>query len=106
MFYARKQKTREYRDFQDEVRDTVIYTEGDKFVWPFGTSEVSFDVTVGLSNKNADLDNCIKPLLDTYQGMYEDFNDKRVYAIELIRKDVPRGQEFLEVSIYNYKKED
>lgn len=75
----------------------------DNWEWPFGDSQVTFDVKVGLSNKQADLDNIIKPCLDTYQSMYADFNDNKVYHITLEKFIVPKGEEYLEVSINLYK---
>ena len=90
------------------MRDTLIFTEGDQFVWPFDKERVKFYVKAGLSNRGADLDNILKPLLDTYQNMYEDFNDNRVYLIEAYKDIVPKGQEYLEVTIdyYNNTKDD
>jgi len=94
-----KQKTADYKNYQNEIRDIVIFHDGDSFHWPFGNSPVHFHVQVGLSNKAADLDNIIKPLLDTYQSMYEEFNDKYVYGISLAKDLVPKGEEYLDVSI-------
>ena len=67
--------------------------------WPFGDSMVSFDVVAGLSNRAADLDNVIKPVLDTFQSIYEEFNDNKVYEIHLTKEIVPKGDEYLEVSV-------
>jgi len=95
-----KQKTADYKNYQNDIRDLIILSDGDQFEWPFGKDEhVYFNVHVGLSNKAADLDNIIKPLLDTYQSMYEPFNDKNVYGISLMKQVVSRGDEYLDVSI-------
>tara|TARA_R110002126_G_scaffold133609_4_gene277666 strand:- start:4899 stop:5219 length:321 start_codon:yes stop_codon:yes gene_type:complete len=94
-----KQKTADYKRYQNDVRDMVIWLDGDKFEWPFGSEQVFVCVHAGLSNKAADLDNIIKPLLDTYQVMYDDFNDKNVYGISMFKDLVPRGSEYLDVSI-------
>ena len=77
----------------------LMMENNDIWDWPFGTNKVSFKVEAGLSNKAADLDNVIKPLLDTYQSMYPDFNDKYVYYIELTKTMTKRGEEFLEVLV-------
>jgi len=71
----------------------------DNWVWPFGDSQVFFEVEAGLSNRAADLDNVIKPLLDTYQSMYPEFNDKYVYHIKLDKVIVKKGEEYLSVKI-------
>lgn len=67
--------------------------------WPFGKDEVIFLVVAGLSNRGADLDNVIKPLLDTFQSLFEDFNDNKVYGVYLMKDIVPKGEEYLEVTI-------
>ena len=58
-------KTPDYVAYQNEVRDDMMGTE-----WIFEDSQVAFEITVGLSNRGADIDNIIKPLLDTYQGIF------------------------------------
>ena len=97
MFGARGKRTfksPEYVAFQNEMRDDMMGVE-----WPFGTEEVSFTVEVGLSNRGADLDNCIKPILDTYQGIFEEFNDNKVYHIMMHKCIVPKGEEYVKVKV-------
>lgn len=67
--------------------------------WDFKDSPVHFIVYAGLSNKASDLDNIIKPLLDTYQNIFEEFNDKTVQGIILQRDRVKRGREYLWVRV-------
>jgi len=67
--------------------------------WPYGSVPVTFIISVGLSSKAADLDNVIKPLLDTFQSIYEDFNDNKVYRIEAEKQIVEKGKEFLHVKV-------
>lgn len=67
--------------------------------WAFKDSPVHFTVYAGLSNKASDLDNIIKPLLDTYQNIFEEFNDKTVQGIILQRDRVKRGREYLWVRV-------
>lgn len=45
----------------------------------------------------------IKPILDTYQGVYEDFNDNKVYNIKLEKRIVKRGGEFLDIRVREYE---
>jgi len=71
--------------------------------WPFKDKPVLFIVYAGLSNKASDLDNVIKPLLDTYQNIFEEFNDKTVQGIILQRDRVKRGGEYLWVRIAEAK---
>ena len=87
-------KTADYLKYQYDIRDCLLGCE-----WPFGNHEVLFIVTAGVSNRNFDLDNIIKPLLDTYQSIYEDFNDNKVVGITLLKDIVPKGEEYLDVYI-------
>ena len=45
----------------------------------------------------------IKPILDTYQGVYEDFNDNKVYNIELEKRIVKRGVVLLDIRVREYE---
>ena len=90
-------KTSEYLAYQNEVRDHLVGTE-----WPFGDEPVCFHVEGGLSSKLFDLDNVIKPLLDTLQGIYPEFNDNKVYYIELHKEIVPKGEEYLWIRVRGY----
>ena len=91
-------KSAAYLQYQNDIRDQLIGTD-----WPFGTDQVSFSVVAGVSNRGSDLDNVIKPILDTYQGVYEEFNDNKVYNIKLEKRIVKRGGEFLDIGIREYK---
>ena len=84
----------DYVKYQNDIRDELMGIE-----WPFGTEQVQFKVTAAFSNRGADLDNCIKPILDTYQGIFEDFNDNKVYHIELFKEIVPKGEEYLTIKV-------
>ena len=94
MFYRNKNKTVEYRQYQEEVRDEMMGV-----TWPFSNERVTFIIKVGLSSKVADLDNVLKPLLDTWQTMYDEFNDKMVYRIEAEKELVDKGKEYLHVRV-------
>ena len=94
MYYRGKSKTREYLDYQNEIRDELMGVE-----WPFKDHPVSFHVNVGLSSPLADLDNVFKPFFDTLQAIYEDFNDKKVYYIEATKQLVKKGDEYIAFSV-------
>lgn len=55
------------------------------------------NITFGLSSKNADWDNPIKPFQDVLQIKYG-FNDRRVYKGVIEKVDVKKGEEFIEFS--------
>lgn len=91
-------KTSDYKRFQEDMGTILM---GEK--WPFKDSPVHFIVYAGLSNRASDLDNIIKPLLDTYQNIFEEFNDKTVQGIILQRDRVKRGGEYLWVRVTKAK---
>lgn len=93
-------KTPDYVAYQNEIRDSMMGTE-----WIFEDSQVAFEITVGLSNRGADIDNIIKPLLDTYQGIFEEFNDNKVYHLDVTKTIVKKGEEFIEVTVKEYKED-
>ena len=98
MYYRNKKKTVNYCRYQDEV-----YEELRDSKWEFGDSEVEIHLKVGLSSRLADLDNTIKPLLDTLQSIYPEFNDKMVFRIEADKEIVEKGKEYMNVSILQNK---
>lgn len=53
----------------------------------------------GFSNKASDLDNPVKLLLDIAQKKYG-FNDKNVYELNVRKCIVKKGEEFIQVGIY------
>ena len=72
--------------------------------WPFGAHMVGFKVLAGVSNRNSDLDNLLKPFFDTFQSVFtvdgkKQFNDNKVYHIEMRKEIVPKGEEFIEVTV-------
>jgi Holliday junction resolvase RusA-like endonuclease len=87
-------KQKVYLEYQNELRDEMMGQQ-----WPFGSDLVTFFIVAGFSNKGADLDNVLKPLFDTYQGIFEEFNDNKVYHSELHKVIMPKGKEFLYVKI-------
>lgn len=61
-----------------------------------GKLEIS--VIFGFSNKNMDLDNPLKPLIDVMQKKYN-FNDRNVYKYTLTKEIVKKGDEFIDITI-------
>ena len=90
-------KTAEYKQYQNDIRDSLMGTQ-----WPFEDMQVSFLIEVGLSNRGADLDNIIKPLLDTFQCIFEKFNDNKVYHCELHKRITKKSEEYLWVRVQPY----
>ena len=93
-------KTKDYENYQNEIRDELMGVE-----WPFGDSPVQVHFTAGMTTRAADLDNVMKPLLDTYQVIFEGFNDNKVYKLTGIKEVAGKGNEFLEVTVERYDDE-
>ena len=72
------------------------------YEWPYADQQVSFHIEAGLSARQADIDNVIKPLLDTFQSIYHEFNDNKVYYVEAHKKIVPKGDEYIWVRVRDY----
>ena len=54
----------------------------------------------GFSNKASDLDNPVKLLMDIAQKKYG-FNDKMVFELNVRKCIVKKGEEFIQIGIYN-----
>ena len=67
-----------------------------------GLAAPEADFTPGSSIRAADLDNIVKPLLDTYQSIFEEFNDNKVYHIKLTKQITNKGDEYLYVKVERY----
>ena len=52
-------------------------------------------LTFGLSSKNSDWDNPVKPFQDVLQKKYG-FNDRQIYEAHVKKVDVKKGEEFIE----------
>ena len=98
MFYRAKQLTRDYREWREAIYEDIPMPRK----WPFKQEqELEFTVMVGLSSKLADVDNCIKPLLDTFQYMF-DFNDRMVFKVTIEKEHVKKGEEYFDVTVTKY----
>ena len=93
-----KHKTADYLAYQNAIRDEMM-----DIAWPFGAEQVSFHIEAGVSTRAADIDNVIKPLLDTFQGIFDEFNDNKVYYVEAHKEIVPKGEEYIGVKIQEYR---
>ena len=63
-----------------------------------GKGRLSLSLLIGLSSKNADLDNILKPWIDILQKKFG-FNDRHIYKLNVEKVDVPKGHEFIEFDI-------
>jgi Holliday junction resolvase RusA-like endonuclease len=90
-FQGRRFKTPLYKAYEEEV----LYLLKKE---PISSGKLFLRLTVGVSSKNADLDNIIKPLVDILQKKLG-FNDRQIYAMDLWKEDVRKGEEFIEYDL-------
>jgi len=88
---GRRFKNRLYDDYEREV--LYLLPKG-KITW----GSLVLTLKLGVSNRNSDIDNPIKPILDILQKKYG-FNDKQIVKLEVEKKLVKKGQEFFEFEI-------
>ena len=84
-------KTPQYKAFEKEL--TLLLK---RIKVPEG--KLLLKAKFGLSSKNADWDNPIKPFQDVIQKKYG-FNDRRIYKGEIEKVDVEKGKEFIEFEL-------
>ncbi len=96
-------KGRRYKTKKYKMYEKILFFSLPKLKIPDGEIKISF--VFGFSNKNSDLDNPVKMILDIFQKKY-DFNDSRIYAISLKKEVVKKGNEFIKFKIEKYDKSD
>lgn len=89
---GRRYKTVDYKDYEIIVSHLLP----DKIEIPKGKLFVTYEF--GISSKNADIDNPVKPLTDIISKKYG-FNDKLIYRELLIKKDVKKNHEYIKIDI-------
>jgi len=92
-FKGRRFKTEAYKAYEQELYYQLPEMEVPK-------KELYLKIVVGLSSKNADIDNVLKPAIDVMQKKYG-FNDKQIYILVAHKIDVKKGKEFIDFEITN-----
>ncbi len=91
---GRRFKTPQYKAYETEI----LYSLPTDIKIP---KKARIELKIGVSSKNADIDNPVKPLLDCLQKKYS-FNDKQIYKLIIEKIDVPKGEEYIEFDIKEY----
>lgn len=94
---GRRFKTGKYEDYEQTV---LLLLPKEKEINK--SEKLQIKIEVGFSNKNSDIDNVLKPLLDILQIKYK-FNDKQIYKIEIEKKIVEKKKEYISFEISDYK---
>lgn len=90
---GRRFKTKEYKAFER----AVLLMLPKKLDVPEG--EIKLCLEFGFSNSNSDIDNPVKMFIDCLQKRYK-FNDKKIVELNIKKKLVGKGQEFINFKIW------
>lgn len=66
---------------------------------------LKINIEFGFSSKASDIDNPVKIFLDILQKKYG-FNDKDIYALNLLKKIVRKNEEYIRFTIESFKELD
>ena len=94
VWQGKRFKTKTYKDYETEM---LLMLKPLKI--PDG--KLSISLAFGLSSKNADIDNPVKPFIDILQKKYG-FNDRSIYRLNITKVDVAKGKEYIACSIEPY----
>ena len=94
-FQGRRFKTKEYDKF---ISNCLLLMPNKKLKL---SDMLRVKLTFGFSNKNADIDNPIKMVLDSITKKYG-IDDRYIYGLEVEKKIVTKGDEFIDVTIEDY----
>ena len=97
-YIGRRFKTPEYKQYE---KDVLIQLKPMNI--PDGNLEIH--IQAGFSNKGADLDNIAKVFIDILQTKYG-FNDNRLYSINLYKRIVPKGSEYISFDLFECFKDE
>ena len=90
---TRLQKTELYTNYQTELLYKLPRLD-------LPEKPLKITLEFGFSNKASDIDNPVKPFLDTLQEKYK-FNDKDIYYLIVAKKIVEKGNEYIDFKIEN-----
>ena len=90
-FQGKRFKTLLYKNYEQEVLCRLK---------PLKVSDKPLELSIkcGLSSRNADVDNILKPFIDILQKKYV-FNDKNIFKITIEKEIVKKGSEFIDFNL-------
>ena len=96
VWQGRRFKTKDYTAYEFATMALVNMLKNEIEIPETGNLYVHY--TFGVSNKNSDIDNLIKPFQDILQKVYN-FNDKRIYEMRVSKRIVKIGHEYIDFNI-------
>ena len=98
MFTIKRHRTHAYNKYAKRWREALEGLTLPEDIEDHSKMAFIAEIEVGLSTKNADLDNCIKPLIDCWQENLG-FNDKNIIHIIATRYVASRGKEWVSMKL-------
>ena len=95
--YRNKKKTVAYKNYQT-AWEIHFKKAGYKKFPENKAAKYHVSFVFGFSNRASDVDNPLKPAIDTLQGLLG-FNDKQIYILGAVKTIVPKGEEFVKVTM-------
>lgn len=97
-----------YRGVKYKTKEYLIYEKTLFYILPkIGEipEKIFLQLSVGYSSRSSDIDNCVKPFTDVLSKYYN-FNDNRVYELNVKKEIVKKGEEYIKFKISEYFEED
>lgn len=92
---GRRFKTDEYKKYEQDLN--LLLPHPQNYHIPKGKIGIRYEF--GLSNKLSDIDNPIKQFQDILTKRY-DFKDSDIYELQVIKKIVKKGEEYIDFHAY------
>lgn len=92
---GRRFKTKDYKAYEQELWYLLPNQNIPK-------GKLDLEIDVAYSYKGSDIDNFLKPFLDVLQKKYI-FNDSLIYRLNVEKKIVKKGQEYIDFKIKPYE---
>ena len=96
VWQGRRFKTPKYKAYEKEM---ILRLP--RFEYINTMDNLAISIHFYFSNKGADIDNPVKPVLDILQKKYG-FNDSKIYELNLKKFIVKKGEEKILIDIHNY----
>lgn len=88
-------KTKKYKSYEKELLLKLKY-------FNINLNKIKLNIVFGVSSKLMDVDNGLKPFLDVLQKKYK-FNDRDIYQLNVIKKIVKKGDEYIQYEFKEYE---
>jgi len=85
---GRRFKTDKYDEF---IKDALLLMPAQKII---DFEKLHVNIVFGFSNRSADIDNPIKPILDIIKKKYN-IDDRYIYSLGVTKEIVEKGKEFI-----------